>query len=85
VMNNIEKHARADHVDIEFLWDVTGLSIYFRDNGSGFDLSSEPPGKHYGLKIMQERAEDIQGCLTVDTLPGVGTQVKLWLPVIQKV
>ena len=33
---------------------------------------------------MQERAEDIHGCLTIDALPGLGTQVKLWLPNVQE-
>jgi signal transduction histidine kinase len=84
-INNIEKHAGAEHVDIELAWDETDLSICVQDDGGGFDLSSASSEGRYGLKIMQERAEDIQGCLTVDALPGLGTQVKLWLPVIQKV
>jgi two-component system, NarL family, nitrate/nitrite sensor histidine kinase NarX len=88
-INNIEKHAHAEHVDIELLWKKTDLSICIRDDGGGFDLSNASSsaffGDHYGLKIMQERAEDIQGCLTVDALPGLGTQVKLWLPLTQKV
>jgi two-component system nitrate/nitrite sensor histidine kinase NarX len=84
-INNIEKHAGAEHVDIELAWNETDLSICVQDDGGGFDLSSASSEGRYGLKIMQERAEDIQGCLTVDALPGLGTQVKLWLPVIQKV
>ena len=80
-VNNIEKHAQANRVEIEFQWGEKDLSLYIRDDGSGFESSSSSPGDHYGLKIMQERAEDIHGCLTVEGLTECGTQVKLWLPV----
>ncbi len=83
-ISNIEKHAQAKHVDIEFSWYETGLSFFIRDDGSGFDVTSASLPDHYGLAIMHERARDIQGCLTVDALPDVGTQVKLWLPVGQE-
>ncbi len=83
-INNIEKHAMAENVEIEMQWVGKDLSLLIRDDGGGFDSSSPPPSGHYGLKIMQERAEDIHGCLTVDALPGLGTQVKLWLPTVQE-
>jgi signal transduction histidine kinase len=83
-INNIEKHALAKNVDIEFQWSGKELSLYIRDDGSGFDPSSSHPDEHYGLKIMQERAEDIHGCLTIEALPGSGTQIKLWLPLVQE-
>ncbi len=83
-INNIEKHAQAGKVEIEFQWSETDLTLFVRDDGEGFESTSSSASDHYGLQIMQERAKDIHGCLTIDALPGAGTQIKLWLPFVQE-
>jgi PAS domain S-box-containing protein len=72
---NIAKHAQASQVNIEVSHNPEGLQINIRDNGCGFDPSAAPPGGHYGLGMMRERAEAVGATLTLVSKPGVGTQV----------
>ena len=37
---------------------------------------------HYGLVIMNERAESVGGKLTISSTPDAGTQVLLCLPLV---
>jgi nitrate/nitrite-specific signal transduction histidine kinase len=55
------------------------------DDGRGFDSSAAPPEGHFGLKIMEERAGDIQATLQMSARSGFGTQVNLWLPLSPRV
>ncbi len=78
-LNNIAKHARASQVMMQLRYetDLAELTIY--DDGRGFDPAQVPPG-HYGLNIMQERAEAIGALLSVASQVGHGTKIKIsWL------
>ncbi len=78
-LNNIAKHARASQVmmQLHYETDLAELTIY--DDGRGFDPAQVPPG-HYGLNIMQERAEAIGALLSVASQAGHGTKIKIsWL------
>jgi nitrate/nitrite-specific signal transduction histidine kinase len=55
---------------------VTRLSL--KDDGVGFDPLDEPTG-HYGLAIMRERAAAIGADLYIDSLPGRGSQIDVFL------
>jgi two-component system nitrate/nitrite sensor histidine kinase NarX len=79
-LNNIEKHAQANTVHVELLWTHDALSMSISDDGCGFDSSAAAPEGHFGLKIMRERANDIQATLQMSARSGFGTQVNLWLP-----
>jgi two-component system nitrate/nitrite sensor histidine kinase NarX len=79
-LNNIEKHAHAHNVHVELLWTHEALSLSISDDGAGFDSSSAPPEGHFGIKIMRERANDIQATLQMSSRIGYGTQVNLWMP-----
>jgi NarL family two-component system sensor histidine kinase YdfH len=50
------------------------------DDGVGFDPDAafDQPG-HYGLLGMRERARLAGGALTVESVPGAGTRVKIIL------
>ncbi len=79
--NNIEKHANANKVDISLNWNKSSLTLKIQDNGVGFDPENIDLNEHYGLSIMQERAADIQGRLTLQSKPNNGgTEVSLWVP-----
>jgi two-component system nitrate/nitrite sensor histidine kinase NarX len=80
-LSNVEKHAQAQQVDIKLVWSKAMLSISIADDGHGFDTNMPRPDGHYGLTIMQERAEEIQGLLTISSDPGTGTALTLQLPV----
>lgn len=57
-LNNIVKHARAQHVSIAYIAQPNGyVELRVEDNGNGFDLSHSSSGM--GLTIMRERAEEV--------------------------
>jgi signal transduction histidine kinase len=56
------------------------LTITLADDGKGFDPYAVGGNGHFGLAIMQDRAREINGRLTLTSRPGGGTQVALCLP-----
>lgn len=79
-LTNIRKHARARQVKISV--GTTGISaqIAIEDDGRGFDAVAAEKKGSFGLKIMQERAEEIGGQLWIESKPGFGTRVLLQVP-----
>jgi signal transduction histidine kinase len=61
------------------------MRLRVRDNGQGFE-----PGRlvdcasdHVGLRQMYERLSAIRGQLTLLSRPGAGTELRVWIPLIQ--
>jgi PAS domain S-box-containing protein len=75
-LNNIAKHAKASRVKIEIQQDGPELTLRIHDDGRGFDQNQTTPG-HYGLQMMQERADGVGAQLTVISQPGQGTQLTI--------
>jgi signal transduction histidine kinase len=74
---NIRKHAEAKHVQIRaaYVDDVVELKV--TDDGKGFVMGPEPLNHHFGLGIMQERAETFGGRVAIQSELGVGTVVTI--------
>ena len=81
-LQNVAQHAKAQNVEvtIEFQWDTLSLSIC--DDGIGFDLAAvrDRPRPHFGLITMRERAKNLNGHLSIETKPGQGTCITLFVP-----
>lgn len=76
-LNNISKHARASHVNIQ-LKRVNGyIEMGIGDDGIGFDLAKNQPD-HFGLEIMKERAQTVGAQIHIESIINKGTQVKIW-------
>ena len=56
------------------------LQLTISDDGQGFDQSHSAPTGHYGVAGMKERASVIGGVLRVESVLGVGTTVRLAVP-----
>jgi NarL family two-component system sensor histidine kinase LiaS len=57
--------------------------IVVEDNGRGFDteLIRKTDVLSFGLRTMRERVERVGGRFAVDSVPGEGTRVQIFLPV----
>ncbi len=77
-VNNAARHSGCSRMEITLALERNWLSLEIRDNGSGFDPSSESEGN--GLLNMRRRAERIGGKLEIDSGCGRGTAVRLRLP-----
>jgi PAS domain S-box-containing protein len=75
-LNNVAKHAEAGSVDISLEHTGTGIQLNICDDGRGFDAGQTVSG-HYGLTMMQERAEAVGADLSVKSHPGQGTEVTI--------
>jgi PAS domain S-box-containing protein len=82
-LNNVEKHAGADHVWIRMTREEQELSISVHDDGRGFgeaNGASSSSGSRMGIIGMRERAELLGGTLDFETVPGAGTTITMRIP-----
>lgn len=80
-LSNVRKHAQADRVQLLV---QRGPQWVFtvRDNGKGFDAqSSRNEDTRVGLHIMQERAQRIGAQVSIESVLGTGTEVRIALNV----
>lgn len=79
-LNNILKHAKASHVEIEIVKGEDHLELIIADNGVGFDDSARKKPRSFGLRGMQERVTHLGGTATIASTPGCGTQIAIFIP-----
>ena len=75
-LNNISKHARARQVTIQLAEGPQGVWMEIRDDGIGFEPGTSVPD-HFGLGIMEERAQSIGACYQIKSQPGDGTCIRV--------
>ena len=82
--NNAVKTGRAPHVWLDLIDATDGLVARIDDDGAGFDVSATLAGYatrgSLGLLQMRESARLVGGRLEIDSSPGQGTRVRLWVP-----
>lgn len=78
---NTHKHAKAKRVALQVIERRGGVELVVADDGQGFDSRSSPdlPG-HFGLASMRARAASVGGHLEVESRPGAGTKIRMWIP-----
>jgi len=84
LMINVVKHAKARHLNINIDKNNRILEITVQDDGVGYDSKSEfvkSNRQSYGLFSIQERMEDLGGSMKIDSKPGIGTKIKLLIPI----
>jgi PAS domain S-box-containing protein len=82
-LNNVVKHARADHVDVVLERSPDHVSLIIEDNGVGFDPDSvERVGHGVGLIGMRERAALVGAELQVESTRGHGTAIIVRAPAV---
>ena len=74
-LTNAIRHANADEIRVELVYDRDRFCLRVRDNGQGFGVGSIPASEGFGLLGMSERAERIGAQLTIRSQPGQGTEI----------
>lgn len=77
---NIEKHSGASQANVHLSWTDTHLKVNIWDDGHGFGPEDATTEGHYGLHIIDERIHSLGGKVEINSNPGQGTEVMLWLP-----
>lgn len=76
-LSNIERHAKASGAEVNIAIDAFhAVVVRISDNGRGFD-PKQTPVNHFGVNIMHDRAQILEGRLEIDSVPGAGTSVTL--------
>jgi PAS domain S-box-containing protein len=78
---NARKHSQAKHVRLEVQTTENAIVAVVADDGIGFDATREWEEKHRGLRNLASRADSLSGRLEIESAPGRGTTVSLFVPV----
>ena len=84
LFNNIIKHSGASEAFIKIAHINDDLFIWVKDNGKGFDSNSSFKKDGLGLHQIETRVKKMEGLFTIKSLTGIGTNVKIKVPVVYK-
>lgn len=77
-IQNALKHSAATTLEVSMFCTSSEADIIIEDNGSGFHLEETRYG--IGLKNIQSRMEFLHGNLDINSTPGKGTVIALYIP-----
>lgn len=82
IVHNTIKHAQANNLQIGFSEEGGHLLCLTKDDGRGFDKEKVMAGSQgLGLRSLESRCEILNGVLTLDSVPGGGTNYFIKIPV----
>ncbi len=86
-VNNARKHAAAEAITVRLSQMDVGIALLeINDNGLGFDVKAmsqsydKRSNSSLGMVNLRERAELVNGLLQIDSAPGKGTKVQVYIP-----
>ena len=75
LVNNALKHAQSDEILVELIQQDNRVSINVRDDGRGFDESTQNAG--HGLINLRSRVAGYQGNFDISSVIGEGTEINV--------
>ncbi|MCC6962921.1 MAG: sensor histidine kinase [candidate division Zixibacteria bacterium] len=85
LLTNTLKHAKATEVRVYLQHEESAVHVCIADNGVGFgsELQQQYPSASggFGIFSIRERLAYLGGRLVIDSSPGKGARVHLWVPV----
>jgi signal transduction histidine kinase len=88
-VTNARKHAKAEHIWINMRPIEQGIALLeVQDDGVGFDVASvnrayDQRGS-LGMVNLRERTELVNGVLNLQSAPGKGTRVQVYIPLSEE-
>lgn len=79
-LTNITRYAQASEVDVSIDISDENMVMIVRDDGTGFDPTEVRGRKTFGLLGIRERALIFGGESRIDSEPGVGTTLRIRIP-----
>lgn len=90
-VNNARKHAAAPVIAVRLRQLDVGIALLeIADNGVGFDVKEmmtaydKRASSSLGMVNLRERAELVSGLLQIDSSPGKGTRVQVYIPLTEE-
>ncbi|MCE5171583.1 sensor histidine kinase [Paenibacillus profundus] len=82
-LSNTLRHSKATRMEIKLQNRDDFVRLFIRDNGVGFDWSDKKQAS-YGLRMMQERINEVGGSIQFITAPDKGTRIEIRVPVVKE-
>ena len=79
-VTNIVRHAEASHIYVRLVQYANALLLEVADDGKGISHRQVTAPTSLGLLGMRERAHLWGGYVTINSTPGAGTTVTIWIP-----
>jgi signal transduction histidine kinase len=90
-VNNARKHAVAESIAVGLRQMEAGIALLeIFDNGVGFDIKAmsqtydKRANSSLGMVNLRERAELVNGLFQIDSAPGQGTKVRVYIPLTEE-
>jgi signal transduction histidine kinase len=81
ILTNVARHSSASRVDVFLTTENNILELKVSDNGIGIKREDLESPKSLGLIGMKERANLVEGKLTINSILNIGTTVLLTVPI----
>jgi signal transduction histidine kinase len=82
-LRNVDRHAGARTAEVTLTDDGSAVRLAVHDDGRGMtatDLEEQHAAGHMGLRLLAEGIAARGGSLEIESEPGTGTRLTLWLP-----
>lgn len=79
-LNNIVKHAEARKIVFQIREENEKCVIDIKDDGKGFDQENDCTEKHFGILMMRERVELLNGNIVICSKKNKGTKIHVEIP-----
>jgi signal transduction histidine kinase len=79
-LTNVAKHAGASQVGVSLGQVPGGVRLLVQDNGCGFSAIAQRKPQSMGLMGLRERAQLLGGSASIQSVPGQGTCVEVFIP-----
>jgi PAS domain S-box-containing protein len=83
-LTNVARHAIAEKISVILKNDIGKLVLEVTDNGQGIRKSQIEDSSSLGILGMKERALVLGGIVTINGVPGKGTNVKVEIPLLDE-
>jgi len=87
-LNNIRKHADANHVALRLVASYPNIILRIEDDGKGFDVDDRMVTamneKRMGLRSMEQRVRLLDGTIRIQSRPNEGSKIVIEIPCREK-
>ena len=83
-LQNTLKHSGAENFKLSIIRSYPRIILVAEDDGLGFDPEKAENNQGLGLLSMRERAAMLDGTFTIRTQAGVGTRMRVEIPIKEK-
>jgi two-component system, NarL family, sensor histidine kinase LiaS len=79
-LSNAARHANATLMTLSLASQERAVCLTITDNGQGMSPGESGKSHGLGLRLMQERVQELRGSFLLDTALGQGTRVQICVP-----